>query len=467
MLFNSNAFLVFIVAFMAAYVLCRSSLKARNGLILLASYLFYGWWDPRFLALIVFSSGLDFAAGRGMARARTRTRRRLWLLASLAGNLGVLGFFKYADFFIDSAVSLAAAAGLDLSAGTLGFILPVGISFYTFQTLSYTIDVYRGRMEPAGDLLAFMAYVAYFPQLVAGPIERARRLLPQFMETRRIDAAMIRAGIWLCLWGMFKKVVIADNLAPMVDLVYGMDRPGSVLILLGTLAFAVQIYGDFSGYSNIARGLAKCMGFDLMVNFDIPYAASNLRDFWRRWHISLSTWLRDYLYIPLGGSRRGPRRTRIHLMITMLLGGLWHGAAWHFVAWGLWHGAGLVLVHARLRDRDKTGEASPSAAGWIATQLFVLYGWVLFRAESIGHAASLTAGLLNFALPPYAGSFAIRLALFSAPLIAMEIWQRRTRNPAPYLALPGVRQGLLQGLLLWGIIVCWQGPDNPFLYFQF
>jgi len=316
---------------------------------LLASYFFYGCWDWRFLGLIWLSTIVDFACGRELDKRKrgttgedggpssepyfhSRRGRRTILFVSVAANLGILGFFKYFDFFVGSAATLLDMIGLPLERRLLNVILPVGISFYTFQTLSYTIDIYRGQIRAHGSLLDFAVFVAFFPQLVAGPIVRAREFIPQVSRRRHLNLDQIYEGGYLILWGLFKKVVIADNLALLVDGVFQSDAPllgGTVLVAL--YAFSVQIYCDFSGYSDIARGCAKMMGFEIRLNFKLPYFESNPAEFWRRWHISLSTWLRDYLYIPLGGNRKGATRTCINLALTMILGGLWHGAAWTFV----------------------------------------------------------------------------------------------------------------------------------------
>ncbi|MCS6771639.1 MAG: MBOAT family protein, partial [Kiritimatiellae bacterium] len=368
MLFHRPTFWIFFAAFCAAYYIGRRSIRLRNAIVLAGSYVFYAGWDWRFLGLIVFSTALDYMAGLGIGRAKSPRARRAWLWASLVGNLGVLGFFKYWNFFRDNAAALLEAIGLPAAPFTLDVILPVGISFYTFQTLSYTLDVYAGRIEPTRDLLAFAAYVAFFPQLVAGPIERARSLLPQFLTVRTIRADTLLRGADLIVWGLFKKTVIADSLAPFVDAAFALERAPLALTAAATIAFGFQIYADFSGYSDIARGLARALGFELTVNFDRPYTAATLREFWRRWHISLSTWLRDYLYIPLGGSRGSAARTLRNLMTTMLLGGLWHGAAWHFVLWGGWHGLGLVLERR-----------FPRLAGRALTLGWVFAGWFLFR----------------------------------------------------------------------------------------
>jgi D-alanyl-lipoteichoic acid acyltransferase DltB (MBOAT superfamily) len=332
--------------------------------------------------------------------------------------------------------------------------------------MSYSLDVYRGRMSATRDLVAFMAYVAFFPQLVAGPIERARRLLPQFTVTRAIGKDALERGVWLILWGLFKKVALADNLAYLVEVVYASPGMPGPMVLLGTLAFAFQIYCDFSGYSDIARGIASVLGFDIMVNFNLPYAALNLREFWRRWHISLSTWLRDYLYISLGGNRRGRARTGINIAITMLLGGLWHGAAWHFVAWGAWHAAGL-LAHRVWAQRWSRPRPRLHVVGWALAMLFVLYGWLLFRADSMGHALAMTRALFTFGAPAWLGDYLVCLLVYTVPLVVVQVWQYRTGDLLAPLRLPGWGKALVQGALLLAILLFWERDMAPFIYFQF
>ncbi len=469
MLFNSGVFLQFFAAFLLLYWLARNHLRARNLLVVAASYLFYGWWDWRFLSLIFVSSVLDYAIALALVRAPTPRRRKAWLALSVSCSLSLLGFFKYYDFFAESLAALLARLQIPFHPRLLGVILPVGISFYTFQTMSYVIDVYRGAMTPTRSLLSFLAYVSFFPQLVAGPIERGAHLLPQFERPVAITWPMVQEGLWLSLWGMFKKVVVADNLAPLVDLVYGSSAPAGPAVILATLAFGLQIYCDFSGYSDIARGTARILGFDIMVNFNLPYAATNVREFWQRWHISLSTWLRDYLYVPLGGNRRGAGRTYLNLFLTMLLGGLWHGAAWNFVLWGLWHGAGLA-AH-RLWAQGGKPRLNPAlwakGIAWLLTLGFVGYGWLLFRAGSLGQVASMTLALGDFTAPAWIGSFVLNLAVFGTPLILMEVWQHRAKNPLVALGLPGPVRGLLQAALLLAIILFWEVRQQPFIYFQF
>ena len=489
MLFNSGIFLQFFSAFLLLYWLVRGSLSQRNWLILAASYLFYGWWAPsansseagstnalvtalwhcRFLALLVATSLFDFFIARRLDSLHSPLHRKYLLTASIVANLGVLGFFKYADFFLHAATDALNALGLSVAPRTLGLVLPVGISFYTFQSMSYTIDVYRRELPATRSLTNFLAFVSFFPQLVAGPIERARHLLPQFERTRVITLPMVQEGIWLILWGMFKKVVLADNFAPLADMVFGDKSYSAATVVLGTLAFGLQIYCDFSGYSDIARGTARVLGFDIMWNFNLPYSATSLREFWQRWHISLSTWLRDYLYIPLGGNRLGSTRTTVNLTLTMLLGGLWHGAAWNFVLWGLWHGAGLALTRSSISNfqfsilNSKVGRS----LAWLATMLFVFYGWLLFRATSLSQITAMTRALSDFTAPAWITSFVLNLIVFTLPLAAMELWQHKTRNLLAPLALPRWLLMTLQGALLTAVILFWDKKGSTFIYFQF
>ena len=354
--------------------------RVRLGLLLAASYLFYMSWSPKLVVLLLFSTGLDFTCGAQIAQATGPARRR-WLVLSLVGNLGVLAVFKYYGFFVDSMVDLLHLAGIAAQERTLEIVLPLGISFYTFQTLSYTIDIYRGELRPTTSLLEFALFVAFFPQLVAGPIVRARDFLPQVTSRRPWNADDVHAGLERILLGVVKKGVIADNLGRFVDTVYADPSAyGPEGVWLAFLAFYGQIYGDFSGYSDIAVGSARLFGFRLPENFRQPWLAASPREFWRRWHITLSTWLRDYLYISLGGNRRGMRRLYVNLMITMVLGGLWHGAAWPYVVWGGFHGALLVV------DRMRVG-GEPSGLRRIPATLFMLVltlvGWSLFRAPDM------------------------------------------------------------------------------------
>ena len=445
--FVSTTFLQFFGVFLLLYVLVVRRRTARNVLILAASYFFYGCWDWRFLSLLIFSTLVDYGVAIRLEATDRPAARRGWVGISLAVNLGLLGFFKYAGFFADSLSILAARVGWHLDSFSLDVVLPVGISFYTFQTLSYTLDVYRRRLPAERDILCFAAYVAFFPQLVAGPIERATNLLPQFRATRRVTWSDAGEGWGLVLRGFFKKVVIADQLAPVVELAFGTPS-GPLPLALGTVAFGLQIYGDFSGYSDIARGIARWLGFDLMVNFRQPYFATSLRDFWSRWHISLSTWLRDYLYIPLGGNRGGTARTLRNLLLTMALGGLWHGAAWTFVVWGLWHGLGLAV--SRLAGERRL----PVPLAWLATQLFVLAGWTLFR---VGSFAELARHLQAAPLPVWWMPAVQTVATLGAAWLVIDILERRNRT------LPI----LLQAVMALAVLLFWEMHTTPFIYFQF
>ena len=350
MLFNSLVFLGFLSVVLMVYP--RLHWRRQNLFLLAASYYFYGTWDWRFTSLLMISTVVDYFVGQRIHMATEIRRRKLLLTISVMVNLGILGFFKYFNFFVDSLGVLLDGAGFDPHLPVLRIILPVGISFYTFQTMSYTIDIYRKRMEPTRNFIDFALFVSFFPQLVAGPIERARVLLPQIAAPRQVTRPMITSGLNLMLMGYLKKVAIADTLAPLVDQIF--SQPAGLdtgTLLTGVYAFAFQVYGDFSGYSDIARGVSRLLGFELLENFNAPYLSRSITEFWRRWHISLSTWLRDYLYIGLGGNRKGEFRTYINLFLTMLLAGLWHGAAWTFVVFGALHGVYLTVEKIWLKDK--------------------------------------------------------------------------------------------------------------------
>lgn len=467
MLFNSNDFLVFFAAFWGGYLLAQKNLFLRNLLVVGASYVFYSWWDIRFTALLFFTSVLDFSVGWLLDRSHTESRRKALVVISVVLNLGVLGFFKYFNFFRESLEALLATVG---GGGgdwrSLDVVLPVGISFYTFQSMSYVIDVYRRDTPASRNFLEFLAYVSFFPQLVAGPIERGTNLLPQFRRTLKISAADVDAGLWLVVWGLFKKVVLADNLAPLVELVYQNGINSGPVLIMGTLAFGLQIYCDFSGYCDVACGIARLLGFRLMLNFNLPYFSSSLRDFWRRWHISLSTWLRDYLYKPLGGDRKGIHRTYLNVGITMLLGGLWHGAALNFVLWGLWHGAGLIVARW-WHQRSRPLLDLPAWVWWLATQAFVFYGWMLFRATSIDQILQFTSALGTLSVPVWWRTYLCSLLALASPLLAIQVWQWRSgRLDAPLASPRWVRAGL-QGTMLFMVIAFWEVEAAPFIYFQF
>jgi D-alanyl-lipoteichoic acid acyltransferase DltB (MBOAT superfamily) len=392
MSFTSAVFWVFLpVVLLLFHGPLRHRLQGQNLLLLLASYLFYGWWDARFLSLIVVSTATDFLVARRLDQPDLTDRQRKTALGlSFAVNLGLLGTFKYAGFFIDSWIDAWASLGVEMHRPALNIVLPVGISFYTFQTLSYTIDVYRGQLKASRNWLEFAAYVAFFPQLVAGPIERATRLLPQLQRLRPVTSSAVKIGLRLIAYGLFKKVVIADSAAGYANAAFADPSAftGPVLVI-GVIAFAFQIYGDFSGYSDIAIGLGRLFGIRLRSNFRFPYFSRNVAEFWRRWHVSLNTWFRDYLYIPLGGSRGGKWMSLRNIAIVFLISGLWHGASWNFVIWGGIHAALFVPIF--LLGRNKTfGDTWHWRDGWraVVTFFWVCLAWVFFRAENLAAAGT-------------------------------------------------------------------------------
>ncbi|MDX1772979.1 MBOAT family O-acyltransferase [Oceanihabitans sediminis] len=404
MLFNSFDFAIFFPVVFFLYWLVSKNLIARNLLILVSSYVFYGWWDWRFLFLIAVSSLVDFIVGKQLYKTEEAKKRKGLLLVSLLVNLGFLVYFKYTNFFIETFIDSFRLFGKELEVSTLNIILPVGISFYTFQTLSYSIDIYRKQLKPTNDALSFFAFVSFFPQLVAGPIERASHLLPQFYKTYKFNYNQVKSGLLLMAFGLFKKMVIADRAALYVNEVY--NNPGNyegVETIIATVLFGFQIYCDFSGYSDIAIGAARTMGFDLMKNFDSPYLSKSITEFWRRWHISLSTWFRDYVYIPLGGSRNGKYRTYANLFIVFLVSGLWHGAAMTFVIWGAIHGLIIVLEKATSKPKDilfqklnmNKANLSNKLVFIFITFTIVCFAWVFFRANTFADAQLIVSGFFN------------------------------------------------------------------------
>jgi alginate O-acetyltransferase complex protein AlgI len=431
MVFNSLHFIWFFLVVYCAYRLMPH--RAQNWLLLVASYYFYAAWDWRFLGLLLASTLVDYSCALAISRAESTSRRRALLFLSLGFNLTLLGFFKYFNFFADNLHVVFSALGWNLDFVTLKVLLPVGISFYTFVTMSYVIDVYRREIPPTRDLLDFAVFVAFFPHLVAGPILRAANLLVQIDAPRRVTREQLRDGAWLIAWGYFQKVFVADNLAGLANDVFDPGSPRSGIdVLLGVYAFAFQIYGDFAGYSNIARGTSKLMGIELIENFRFPYLVRTPREFWRHWHISLSTWLRDYLYIPLGGSRGSEWRTRRNLFVTMLLGGLWHGAAWTFVFWGIYQGLLLIVYRAAEGAaffKQVLAKPSPlvKVLSWAVMFHLTCYGWLIFRARSAGHIQDLTTRLVtNFAPGPIdVQGMLVPLLLHTTPLLlvhACEAW---------------------------------------------
>jgi alginate O-acetyltransferase complex protein AlgI len=474
-LFNSVPFVVFFVVVYSVYVVLRH--RAQNVMLLLASWFFYGSWDWRFLGLMLLTTTMDYSFGRVLARVHDVRRRKLILATSITVNLGILFVFKYFNFFTATLTRLLHVVALDPGVHLLQVVLPLGISFYTFHNISYIVDVYHERVSPTRDFVEFGLYVALFPQLIAGPIARPAHLLPQIQAPRRITYEMFRTGAWLILLGYFKKVVLADNMAAFTKPLF--DNPGSfhgTEVLFGLYAFAFQIYGDFSGYSDIARGLSNLMGFDLMVNFRHPYFAVNPADFWRRWHISLSTWLRDYLYIPLGGNREGTLKTYRNLLITMFLGGLWHGAAWHFVAWGVFHGV-LLCIHRAAEPLLASVRAVAAASSQFVRRashgiaVFAFFnltciGWLLFAVHGVRDAVVL---LLNLVAPVAHGRLvALTMLLFAAPLLLMEWAQERSGTSIPVVKTwPRPLRFACYAVILSAIALCGSVERHEFIYFQF
>lgn len=483
MKFTTVTFMVFLAAVFAFYWSLRKT-RHRNILLIAASYVFYGWWDWRFCSLMLISSILDYSVGIMLGRTGGRRKRLLLLLLSICGNLGLLGFFKYFNFFAESFADFIGLFGMAAGPVTLHIVLPVGISFYTFQTMSYTIDVYRGTCPVCRDPIAVFAFVSFFPQLVAGPIERASNLLPQMINARRFDYAKAVDGCRQILWGFFKKIVLADNFGYVVVRVYG-DIPGASgpELLFATLCFSFQIYCDFSAYSDIAIGTARLFGFDLMTNFSYPYFATNISNFWKRWHISLSTWFRDYVYIPLGGSRGGLPRTIRNVMITFLVSGFWHGASWNFIVWGGLHGLALTVYvlynHVRREGSRRAGGVARAVKAGISallTFVFVYLTWVFFRAETLPEACTVIRKMIFQAVDP-SGFETVLHIIGRSPMVyvafgifyIVEFLQRGKPHPLvlPRLVRP-VRWGLYLLLILL-ILGLGATPEisRDFIYFQF
>ncbi len=463
MTFNSLEYLLFLPLVVGLYRLFPR--RGRQWLLLVASYVFYGAWDWRFCGLLAISTVTDFTIGRRLSVVDgERTRRRL-LLMSVVVNLGILATFKYYGFFTDGLRDLLSVVGLEPNVGTLELVLPVGISFYTFQTLAYTIDVYRRHVEPCRDPVVFGVYVAYFPQLVAGPIERAGRLIPQLERAEtELDATRVSSALALILTGLAKKVVLADQLAPIADEAFSEGSGTTVSAIVGVVAFAGQIYGDFSGYTDIARGSSRLLGVELVENFRQPYLSPSITQFWRRWHISLSTWLRDYVYIPLGGNRGGRLATGRNLMLTMLLGGLWHGAAWTFVVWGGLHGLYLLIERSLRVDQRRRGPAMTFVGG-IVTFAAVLFAWIFFRSPDIASAWDYLVGFTRWggwdlSTGGWAWFVGATVALAAHDLL-------RPRMDRHSVLRRPVLSGLAAGAMVVAVVVVSGGTSVPFIYFQF
>jgi D-alanyl-lipoteichoic acid acyltransferase DltB (MBOAT superfamily) len=446
-------------------------------MLLTASYFFYASWDWRFLFLILFSTILDYFCGLKIYAENQLSRKRLFLILSISGNLLILGFFKYFNFFTANFQFLLRHFGIEVDPIFLDIVLPVGISFYTFQTMSYTIDIYRNELSPTSHYIDFALFVAFFPQLVAGPIERAKNLLPQISRPRKVNLEKINEGIYLIVWGLFQKIFVADNLARIVDPVFLSSPPYiGVNVLIAIYAFAFQIYCDFAGYSNIARGISKCMGFEIMINFKLPYFSTNPQEFWRRWHISLSTWLRDYIYIPLGGSKFGILTAFKSLYITMLLGGLWHGASWVFIIWGGYH-ALLLSVHRfllHLSRHVKFQLTVPSHTFWyiVKTVLFfhlACFGWLIFRSSSLSQTQEMFHALFfNFNIEDFSTirSTIYQIAFFTLPLIVFEFIQFYRKNLLIIFEAPQFIKTAAYGAMVYFMLL-YASPGYKFIYFQF
>ena len=462
MLFHTWTFVLFFLVVYPVYLATRRT-RFKLPWLLAASYVFYGAWNPLYLLLIVYSTTVDYVAVIGMSRTR---RRKPWLALSVVNNLGLLGFFKYGGFVAESLNALLAWAGLPFAVPQPGVLLPVGISFYVFQSMSYTIDYYRGQVDKEPSFIRYATFVSLFPQLVAGPIERARNLLPQLHEDRRISLDDVADGLSLFVVGFFKKVALADFLALYVDRVYGAPaRFAAPALILATVAFGWQIYFDFSGYTDMARGVGRMMGFRLMLNFNNPYLATGLGDFWRRWHISLSTWFRDYVYIPLGGSRRSDVRTYVNMALTMLVSGLWHGASWTFVIWGGLHALGRVATR-RLESTAVYRERVPLAVKRLWVFAFVTFAWIFFRARTLADAWLIVRRIAAFAWhDPACPLLAIGLVL--AVWLYQALYESRMRGllrPAP------VRIALVACMLVYAAVhtaVFAGAAAQQFIYFQF
>jgi len=477
MLFNSFIFLFFLLIILPIYYTIPHRWKPVH--LLVVSYIFYGYWDWRFCSLLALSTVVDFVIGQSLYTTKSPRTKKYLLWTSMGVNLGILAFFKYFNFFVDSFESMLAGFGGQLDYLHLNIILPVGISFYTFQTMSYTIDIYRGKLKPTKSLLDFAVFVAFFPQLVAGPIERAKHLLPQITSLKSPNRTQIREGVALIVIGLFKKVMIGDASGRLVDRMFGhIEQFSSMEMLMALVLFSVQIYADFSGYSSIARGLAKLLGIELMKNFEQPYLSANITEFWRRWHISLSSWLKDYLYISLGGNRKGEARTYINLMLTMLIGGLWHGASWSFIIWGGLHGIYLAIHKWMLKGKkvglQPSGVGSPQAlvkylVHASSTYILVLFTWLFFRASDFQTVSMFFSKMINWESSELTFRFVKIAFSFMALTLGIDLIEYYTRSHAFLLKIPlkPIRYGVMLPMFIIVLIYMFQAEPLPFVYFQF
>lgn len=482
MLFNSLDFAIFLpIVFLLYWFVAQKNLKLQNVLIVVASYVFYGWWDWRFLSLILFSTVVDYLIGQRLTTEDKQSKRKILLWTSIAVNLGFLGFFKYYNFFLENFVDAFSLFGMQINANSLNIILPVGISFYTFQTLSYTIDVYRNKLEPTKDFIAFSAFVCFFPQLVAGPIERATNLLPQFYKKRTFEYHKAVDGMRQILWGLFKKVVIADNCAEFANQIFNnsADMNGSTLVL-GAIFFTFQIYGDFSGYSDIAIGTSRLFGFDLKQNFATPYFSRDIAEFWRRWHISLSTWFRDYLYIPLGGSRGGTWMKVRNTFAIFLVSGFWHGANWTFIIWGALNAIYFLPLLLTNNNRKNLGVVAegkllPSLRelfAMLTTFMLTVFAWIFFRAENIDHAFSYIGEIFSktiIDIPVFIGiGKALGILCFLMIFLCIEWFGRKDEFAINSISVKTNRPFRWFLYLLIGyLVISHSGGQQEFIYFQF
>ena len=487
MLFNSLDFAVFIpIVFLLYWFVTQKNLRLQNTLIVVSSYVFYGWWDWRFLSLIFFSTLLDFSLGKLLKVEESLFKRKVLLASSILVNLGFLGFFKYYNFFLTNFIDAFSLFGMQINANSLNIILPVGISFYTFQTLSYTIDVYKKKLKPTEDFLAFSAFVCFFPQLVAGPIERATNLLPQFYKKRIFKYDKAVDGLRQIVWGLFKKVVIADNCAEIANQVFNnsADLNGSSLVF-GAFFFTFQIYGDFSGYSDMAIGISRLFGFNLKQNFATPYFSRDIAEFWRRWHISLSTWFRDYLYIPIGGSRGGVLVKVRNTFVIFIVSGFWHGANWTFIVWGFLNALYFLPLLLTNSNRNSTGTIAehsllPSIkefGAMLSTFSLTVFAWIFFRAENIQHAFSFVGGIfsdsllmkLDFINGGKQKLEVLIVSLLVVLLIVVEWFTRRYSHPLECITSHKPNRFIRYSiyLLIVLMIVFFHGSHEKFIYFNF
>lgn len=468
-LFTSLAFVVFFLVVYGLYLIFQKSYKIQNAIIVVASYIFYGFWDYRFCGVLALTTFVNFYIARAIAASDDDTKRKRLCVTGVTLSLTMLGCFKYFMFFEAQFLALLALFGLKIDPLLLHVVLPVGMSFYTFKEISYVVDVYRRKLEPEPNPFNFAMYVSFFPQLVAGPIERAGEMLPYIRKPRKITAADVDEGVYLIIWGLFKKLYVADNMAVFANDVFdNYHHRHGIDLYLAVVAYAFQIYGDFSGYTDIARGVARLMGFHLPINFRLPYFAASPGEFWQRWHITLSQWLRDYLYIPLGGNRGGSAKTNRNLMITMFLGGLWHGAAWNFIFWGGYHGL-LQVLYRVFGKEPKTDAPVPAwRQGLSIFGMFqlTLLGWLFFRARSLDQILYFLSHM-SVKSGGQAKSIFLGLIQFAGPLVLAQIWMQRKQNLLVLMQLRGVARLALYTVIFLLIALYGQRSGGEFIYFQF